>query len=118
MIASFNETNCGDGGSVCSTDPVLFTCNITGSSGTVSTVTFPSGDAIVLNKDNSRAGMIPEGYTLQSAIASMHGGLNNFVLTFSIESASLLNGSDIICNSGLVGGIEMAGCPVAGKFWS
>ena len=115
VIASFNDTRCGYGG-VCSTDPLFFTCNITGSPATVATVALPSGDVIVLNEDNSIQGMIPEGYTLQSAIVSMNDALINFILTFSIESASLLNGSDIICNSALVGGIRMAGCPVAGKF--
>ena len=116
MIASFNDTRCGYGG-VCSNDPLLFTCNITGSPATTVIVTFPpSGDIIILNDDNSIQGMIPEGYTLQSAIVSMNDSLNNFILTFSIESASLLNGSDIICNSGLTGGRVMAGCPVARKF--
>ena len=116
VIASFNDTRCGDGG-VCSTDPLLFTCNITGSLSTTATVTLtPSGDVIQLNHDNSTQGMIPARYILQSTIVSMNGVLNNFILIFSIESASLLNGSDIICNSGLSGGIRMARCPVAGKF--
>ena len=102
---------------MCSTDPLLFTCNITDSPNTIATVTLPpSGDVILLSNDNSTQGMIPEGYTLQSASVSMNGGLNNFILTLSIESASLLNSSDIICNSGLSGGRVMVGCPVAGKF--
>ena len=119
MIASFNETSCGDGGSVCSTDPLLFTCNITGSPGSIVTLTLPpSGDAIILNNDNSRQGTIPEGYTLQTTAVSMNDSLNNFLLILSIESASVLNNSDIICNTGLSDGRFMAGCPVAGKLWS
>ena len=116
VIASFNDTGCGDGREVCSTDPLLFTCNITGSLSTTATVTLPpSGVVILLSNDNSALGMVPQGYILQSTIVSMNDGLNNFILTLSIENASLLNGSDIICNSGLSGGIRMAGCPVAGN---
>ena len=116
VIASFNDTRCGNGG-VCSTDSLLFICNITDSLSSTATVTLPSGDVILLDDNNLMQGTIQAGYILQSAFISMNGGLNNFILTLSIESASLLNGSDIICNSGLSGGIEMAGCPVAaGEF--
>ena len=102
---------------MCSTDPLLFTCNITGSLSTTATVTIPSfGVVIQLSNDNSALGMVPQGYILQSTIVSMNGVLNNFILIFSIENASLLKDGVLVCNSGLSGGIRMAGCPVAGKY--
>ena len=115
MDVSFNDPRCGDGRGVCPTDPLLFTCVVTGSPVNSITVEIENVFEIDLNDDNTIDGDLPDGYTVQSHNVQTNVGSLNYTLVLSIVNASLLNGSLIICDSNLAGVDDMAGCPVAGK---
>ena len=105
---------------MCPTDPLLFTCEITESGFTQATVTFPSDVLILLLSNNMIFGDPPDGVTVFHNVA-MNNDTNDFTLSLSIENASLLNGEMITCESGAIGNVDMAGCPVTGEFnyvWS
>ena len=118
MDVSFNDTRCGDGRGVCPTDPLLFTCIVTGSTATSITVKIENILEIDFNADNTTDEYLPNGYTVQSH--NVHWQTNvaslDYTLVLSIVNASQLNGSLIRCDSNLFGVDDsMAGCPVAGK---
>ena len=119
MDVNFNNPRCGDGRRVCPTDPLLFTCVVTGSPANRITVEIENVFEIDLNDDNTTEGDLPDGFTVHSHNVQTNVGLLNYTLVLSIVNASLLNGSLIICDSNL-GGVDdsMAGCPVAGKLYS
>ena len=112
--ASFNDTRCEDGGVVCPTDPLLFTCNITDTGATRVTVAFSFAVmmSISLTNGNITEGVGPDGINIQSHNVTGEGPYD-YILTLSITSASLLNGGMITCDNN--GGVtDRAGCPVAG----
>ena len=116
MDVSFNNSRCGDGRGVCPTDPLLFTCVVTGSTASRTTVEIENVLEIDLRQDNTIDGDLPDGYTVQSHNVQTNDGSLDYTLGLSIVSASLLNGSLIICDSNILGVDDgMAGCPVAGK---
>ena len=104
---------------MCPTDPLLFTCEVTESPVDQATVTFPSGQELDLDDDNTTSGSLPDGVAVQ--FQNVHVtvidmiNIYNYTLSLSIDNTSLLNGGMIICNS-RIGEQDMAGCPVAGKF--
>ena len=111
--ASFNDTRC-DGGSVCPTDPLFFTCEITESGNTQATVKFPSDMTIILLSTDMIVGDPPNGVTVFHNVTI--NDTHDFTLSLAIETASLLNGGMITCDSAVSGEVDMAGCPVAGEF--
>ena len=119
MDVNFNDLRCGDGRVVCPTDPLLFTCMVSGSTANRITVRIENVLDIDLNEDNTIDGDLPDGFTVQSRNVQTNAGSLDYTLVLSIVSASLLNGSLIICDSNILGvGDVMAGCPVAGKLYS
>ena len=116
---NFNDPRCGDGRRVCPTDPLLFTCVVTGNLAATITVKIENVLETDLNDDNTTYEHLPDGYTVQSHNVQTNVGSLNYTLVLSIVNASLLNGSLIICDSNLRGVDDgMAGCPVAGKLYS
>ena len=120
MDANFNDPRCEDGRGVCPTDPLLFTCAVTGNlaaniivkiNNSVGGISLTAANAI-----QELDGGLPDGFTVQSHNVQSNDGSLNYTLVLSIVSASLLNGSSIICDSNTFGvGDGLAGCPVAGK---
>ena len=122
MDVNFNDSRCGDGRGVCPTDPLLFTCMVTGNqansiivkiNNSVGEIRLMAGNII-----QELDGGLPDGYTVQSHNIQTNDGSLDYTLVLSIVNASLLNGSLIICDSNLFGIDDMAGCPVAGKLYS
>ena len=68
MEVSFNDTRCEDGKRVDSTDPLLFTCTITGVRSDDITVKFPSGHEIRLYYDHETVENLPDGVNVQNLI--------------------------------------------------
>ena len=107
-VASFNDTRCNIGG-VCSTDPLLFTCEFYHVAGI--RVRLPNGEQEGISKGNTANDIaLPAGYTATSlVITEIDEFSRNFHLTLNIANASLLNGSEIMCDD-FVGDAVMAAC--------
>ena len=129
MEVGFNDTRCGDGRGVCPTDPILFTCTVTGVINDDITVNFTAGYEIHINSYNTTVVDLPRGVTVQNQnveIADYTLTKNKsvrvyeYMLTLSIVNASLLNGSIICSVNGSSDDNDEAECPVVGKFviWS
>ena len=118
VVVNFNDTRCADGGRVCPTDSLLFTC--TTSEISVLRVTLPSGDVLVVFSDGTITGNLPDGLSVESSsVAVNDGGLSsNYTISLSIDDAALLAGSMIVCDDGTSGNQDMAGCSVVGKFYN
>ena len=126
MEVSFNDTRCGGRG-VCLTDPLFFTCIVTGVINDDITVNFTAGYEIHINSYNTTVVDLPHGVAVQNQnveIADYYTLTNNksvrvyeYTLTLSIANVSLLNGS-IICS--VNGSNDEAECSVVGKLvtWS
>ena len=116
VVVNFNDTRCTDGGGVCSTDSLLLTC--TANEIIILRVTLPSDGTLGVFNDGTVTGIgtLPAGFSVESSNAIMNpGGLSyNYTLSLSIENASLLNGSMIVCDDNTINQ-DMAGCPVVGK---
>ena len=96
---------------MCPTDPLLFTCAVNETTSTSITVAFPLDVPIILLSTDVVVGDLPDGVTV------FHNVINNdYILSLSVETASLLNGGMITCDSGVIGKVDMAGCPVAREF--
>ena len=99
-----------------STDPLLFTCELSNVFGL--RVTFPNGDKEIASI-NYEAGALklPVGFKVVSLNVLM---INEFtrkiILTLSISNASLLDGGVITCDDTTPRNKVMAGCRVCGKF--
>ena len=119
MDVNFNNPRCREDGGVCPTDPLLFTCVVTGSTaaiivrinGSVGEIRLMSGNTI-----QELDGGLPDGFAVQSHnVQSTSDTSANYTIVLSIVSASLLNGS-LICVSNILGvGDGVAECAVAGK---
>ena len=75
---------------------------------------------IILLSNDMLFGDPPDGVTVFHNVA-MNNDTNDFTLSLSIETASLLNSGMITCDSAVSGNVDMAGCPVASEFnyvWS
>ena len=119
VVVNFNDTRCAaDGGRVCATDSLLFTC--TGNEIGFLRMTLFSGERLALFSDGDITGIgdLRDGFSVEPAIVTMNdGGASfNYTLSVSIENASLLNGSMIDCDDNSPDNQDMAGCPVVGKF--
>ena len=116
-LASFNDSRCADT-SMCvdSTDPLLFTCNLTNVVGLQ--VTFPNGEQEIVTVGSMTNDLkLPVGFKAVSFNASeIDKNKRNFSLTLSIANASLLDGRGIICDDLTPKNILSAGCRVCGKF--
>ena len=113
--ASFNDPRC-DGEMVCPNTPLLFTCNVTGSTSDVATVRLPSGQAVgitIMDMINVINGPLPDGVNTSSYNVEGSGPVN-YSLTLSIERADILDGMDVICDARtLPPTTDEATCPVA-----
>ena len=101
---------------MCPNDPLIFTCNVTGSDVDRSIVTLPSGGEVALRSDNTILveENLPDGVTVQFHNATVNNGVADYILSLTIERASLLNGGVILCfDSSLTPVIDEASCPVA-----
>ena len=119
MEVNFNDARCAtDGGRVCPTDSLLFTC-IANEIITLR-VTLPSGGMLVVFSDGWNTGSLPDGFSVESSsVAVNYGGISsNYTLSLSIDNASLLAGGVIVCDDGTPGNQDMAGCPSVGKFYN
>ena len=114
-VASFNDSRCSAEG-VCSTDPLLFTCEL--KDVRLLRVILPTGDQEIISLGDSAADvMLPGG--IQAVflnISQIDDTIRNISLTLSIANASLLSGGEITCDNTVVGHIKvMTGCPLVGK---
>ena len=107
-VASFNDSRCVAGG-VCSTDPLLFTCELYHVTGI--RVRLPNGEHESISLGDTAADIVlSAGYTATSVnITKIDEFLRNVHLTVYIVNASLLNGGEIMCDDH-VGGDVMAAC--------
>ena len=104
-----------------STDPLLFTCELSNVIGL--RVILPNGVQEVIsigdNVNNPELivivsdGFIAVSLNIMSVIDKI---ARNVSLTLSITNASLLDGGEIICDDTTPWNKVMAGCPVCGKF--
>ena len=115
---NFNDTRCADGGRVCPTDSLLFTC--TANDIIVLRVTLPSDHELTVTSSGTVIGYVPDGFSVEPPIvAENDGGISyNYTLSLSIENASLLAGSVIVCDDYTITNQDMAGCPTVGKFYN
>ena len=119
MEVSFNDTRCEDGKRVDPTDPLLFTCTITGVRSSRITVKFPTGHEIHLLNGNRIVEDLPDGVNVQnrSVEYAYDRGYreHNYKLTLSIVNTTLNGG--LLCDSDETDAADgMAGCLVVGKF--
>ena len=121
VVVNFNDTRCTDGGRVCPTDSLLFTCAANEIFTLSLRVTLPSGYVLALNNDGTLYGIgsLPDGFSVESSsVAENDGGTSfNYTLSLSIENASLLAGGVIACDDSTVANRVMAECPTVGKFY-
>ena len=112
-MASFNDSRCAAGG-VCATDPLLFTCEVNGAF--LLRVIPPTGRQEVISVGDTTDNIVlPDGYTAVSLDLSKTDGVERDIsLQIAIENASLLNGSEIICDDSTPRNVVMAGCPLRG----
>ena len=117
--ASFYDPRCEMDGRVCPNDPLLFSCTVTGSTDSVSSVTLPSGERVLIASNNITAsvgGNLPGGVRVVSHDA-VGDGPRDYTLTLAIDRASILNGNNVVCADGATGPpIAEASCPVAGRY--
>ena len=111
-MASFNDSRCVAGG-VCSTDPLLFTCELKGV--VVLRVVFPNGYYEHFSVYDTIAGtVLPIGFNAVSLnITEIDESTRNFFLTLSIVNASFLEGGMIKCDDTTPRNVAEAGCPFA-----
>ena len=109
--ASFDDPRC-NGQMVCSNDPLVFTCNITGSTATLASVRLSGVEVSFRSDINTIVGedTLPTGVTVQSFSATMDP-LSDYLLTLAITEASILTGA-VECNSNL-GETDVAECQIA-----
>ena len=116
-VASFNDSRCNEG-TVCSNDPLLFTCTVTESNAVAARVTLPSGEAVQVTITNMTevvgATPLPDGVTVVSNNSVVAEGLVNYTLTLAIERASLLGSNPVICDARTVSPqTDEKSCPIA-----
>ena len=112
-MANFNDTRCTDGGRVCPTDSLLFTC--TANEIILLRVTLPSGFELVLSSPATTIGT-PDGFSVESNATVNDDCLSyNYTLSLSIENASLLAGGAINVSDDNTT-INQYKCPMIGKF--
>ena len=112
-MASFSDDRCEADG-VCPSDPLTFTCEISGSD--ILQVAFPNGEREFVTLGVSRDDLnedLPDGFT--AVTLNINDSTRVIVLTLSIASASLLAGGEIRCDDGTNNNAAMAGCPILGK---
>ena len=117
VVVSFNDTRCAtDGGRVCPTNSLLFTC--TANEIITLRVALPSGSPLGVFSDGTVTGSLPDGFSVESSsVAVNDGGTSfNYTLSLSIHDVSLLAGSVIACDDNTINNQDIAGCPTAGKF--
>ena len=118
--ASFDDPRCEMDEGVCPNDPLLYTCTVTGSDDSVSSVRLPFGQFVDIRSDNSTSsggGDLPNGVTVVAHDARVDGGVVDYTLTLAIDRASILNGNSITCADGaVVPQTDEASCPVAGRY--
>ena len=111
--ANFSDPQC-DGGMVCPNDPLLYTCTITETPISQTTIRLPFGYDLNIRTENeiTVVGVVlPTGVTLLTYEAIVDEGLANYTITLPFERASLLTGG-IICDS-TFDSIDESTCPSA-----
>ena len=115
-MAYFNDSRCAAGG-VCSTDPLLFTCEL--NEVFILRVVLPHGDQEVISLGDTAASVaLPVGFTAEALnITNIDENKRKFSLTLYITNASLLNDGQMRCDNASPEIVTvMAGCPLLGKF--
>ena len=114
-MASFNDSRCTTG-AVCSTDSLLFTCELR--EVMLLRVVLPTGCGEHFTYGLTVANaVLPAGFTAESLeINEVYGSLRNISLTLSIANASLLDGGEIICDDTTERNRAKAGCPSTSMF--
>ena len=118
---NFNDTRCTDGGRVCSTDSLLFTCTANEIDSLSLQIILPSGYELAISSTDTIIGIqdIPDGFSVESSnVVTNDGGTSfNYTLSLSITNATLLAGGVVLCASTTVIQ-DSATCSVVGKFIS
>ena len=110
-VASFNDSRCSAGG-VCSTDPILFTCEL--KNVFYLRLMLPTGHQEAIGLGDSVATInLPAGFAAVSLnISLIDESTRNISLTLSIANASLLDDGEIRCVDTVRRNVVMAGCPL------
>ena len=116
-MANFINESCPAGG-VKPFEVLLFSCEVKGAA--LLRVVLPAGDQEIISVGDTTADVaLPAGFTAVSLnITEIDGFTRNFNLTFSIDSASLLNGSEIKCDDTTSRKEAKANCPIIGELSS
>ena len=113
-VANFSNEACTTGG-VKPSEPLLFTCKV--NEAALLRVVLPTGDHEVISVGDTAADIVlPAGFTAVSL--DIDESTRNFNLILSIDSASLLNGSEIKCDDTTSRNEAKAKCPVIGELSS
>ena len=96
-------------------EPLLFTFEVNGTA--LLRVVLPTSDQVIIPVGDSTADVtLPAGFTAVSLdIMEIDESTTNFKLTLSIDSASLLNGSEIECDDTTSRNEAKAKCPIIGE---
>ena len=111
-MAFFNDSGCAGGG-VCSSDPLLFTCEL--KKVALLQVLLPNGERDVMSLGDKPTDVnLPDGFEAASLyISPIADSTRNISLALSVANASLLDGGKIRCDNTTGGSnIVMAGCPL------
>ena len=114
-VARFHDGRCSAGG-VCSTDPILFTCEL--KEVLLLRVMLPSGDQEITSFGETVADVaLSAGFAAVALKISVSEFTlsRNISLTLFIANASLLEYGVIRCDDTTKRNVVMAGCPLLGK---
>ena len=107
-MATFNDSRC-TGSGVCLIDPLLFTCEF--NEVFLLRVKLPNGDQEVTSLGDTAEDVALPGVTVQYLnVTPIDESIRNYVLTFSIMNASLLDGGEIICDDTTGENVAKARC--------
>ena len=110
-VANFSNEECATSG-VKPCESLLFTCEVYGV--VLLRVELPTGDQEIISVGDTEADVaLPMGITAVSLdIIEINVATRHFKLTLSIDSASLLNGSEITCDNTTARKEAKAKCPI------
>ena len=116
-VANFSSKACTTGG-VKPSEHLLFTCEVYGAA--LLRVVIPTGDQEILSIGDTVTDVaLPAGFTAVSfTITEIDESTRNFILTLSIDSAALLNDSEIKCDDTTSRKEAKAKCPIIGELSS
>ena len=96
----FNDTRCDSGEDLCYYDPLLLTCNFTGSHDSGIQIIIPNYDGLVLYSNNTlieTESSLPPLISVQSYRAFSYSSSTDYIIELFIEQAIVLVYEEIFC---------------------